>query len=563
MGAVGISFGNPTSGQGFNVSQTVSQIVANLQAVETPWQTQLTSLQSQDTALTGIGTDLSTLASALESLTDFDGVLSEKEGSSSDTSVVQLMSATSSAAAGSHTITVSQLAQTSSYVSSQIGASDTLSGSVAINGQNIQIESGTNDTLSTLVSYINSGGYGVTASVITDSDGDQQLGLASTTSGAAGDIAVSADELTDATSSNAAITFQQSQPGQDAQFSVDGLPTQSSPSNTVTNAISGVTMQLLSLSSSPVQVEITNDNTDVESAVSSFVSAYNTVVNDLNTQEGDDASGNAEPLFGNSEVAMIQEQLQEAISFTQPAQAVGTTSSVAATDTLSGTISISVGGGQAVQVSVPTGTPTLQGLADAINGTAGIGVTAAVATAKNGGATLTLTNSTTGSEGDIVVDSSGLMDTTSNAAVSFGQAQSNGITSLTGLGITANDDGTLALDTTTLDNALNDNYDDVMSFFQSSSLFTSFGSNLSSTIGNLGNTSPSGAVYMALQQNSSEESQLNTNISNENAIISAEQSQLTTELNEANYTLQEIPEQIDEINEMYSAITGYNQNSNG
>ena len=68
MGNVGISFGSPTSGQGFDVSTTVSAIVANLQAVETPWKNQLTSLDAQDTALTSIGTDLSSLSTALSSL---------------------------------------------------------------------------------------------------------------------------------------------------------------------------------------------------------------------------------------------------------------------------------------------------------------------------------------------------------------------------------------------------------------------------------------------------------------------------------------------------------------
>jgi flagellar hook-associated protein 2 len=56
MGTVGISFGSPTSGQGFNVSSTVSSIVANLQNVETPWKTQLTSLESQDTVISSLGT---------------------------------------------------------------------------------------------------------------------------------------------------------------------------------------------------------------------------------------------------------------------------------------------------------------------------------------------------------------------------------------------------------------------------------------------------------------------------------------------------------------------------
>lgn len=563
MGTIGISFGSPTSGQGFDVSTTVSQIVASMQAVETPWQNQLNALKSQDTAFTSIGTDLSTLSTALQSLTDFDGVLSEKEGSSSDTSVLELTSASSSATAGSHAITVTHLAQTSSYYSSGVASTDTLSGSLSLNGQQIDIVSGENDTLSSLASYINDGDYGVSATIGTNSSGKQQLSLVSTTSGAAGDIQVDYSQLADATTPATTITFSQGQPGQDASFSVDGLPAMTSPSNTVTNAIAGVTIQLLTAApDTPVQVEITNDNSDIESAVTTFVSAYNSVVKDLTAQEGNDSSGNAEPLFGNPSVSLMQEQLQEALSFVQPAQVAATTSSIASNDKLSGELSIQVGSGTSQSVSVPLGNPTLQGLADAINETTGLGVTAAVTTS-DGISTLALTNSTTGAAGDIVVDASALTDSSTGAAVSFGQAQSNGITSLTGLGITANDDGTLSLDSAALDSALNNNYRDVTNFFQASSVFTSFGSNLTSALDNLANSGPNGAIYLALQQDSAEETQLNANISNEQSIISAKQTQLTTELNEANYTLQEIPSQIDEINEMYSAITGYNQSTNG
>jgi len=57
------------------------------------------------------------------------------------------------------------------------------------------------------------------------------------------------------------------------------------------------------------------------------------------------------------------------------------------------------------------------------------------------------------------------------------------------------------------------------------------------------------------------ESQFNTNISNEEATISAQKTQLTTQLNQANFVLTQIPQQIQQINEIYSAITGYNQNN--
>jgi flagellar hook-associated protein 2 len=459
MGTVGISFGSPTSGQGFDVSSTVSQIVANLQSVETPWQTQVSFLQTQDTALTSIGTDLNTLSNALMSLTDFEGVLAEKEGSSSDESVLQLTSAASTAVAGSHTIVVASLAQTSSYYSNAISSTDTLSGSLTLSvgsgsAQTITLDTSDN-TISSLANSINSGSYGVTASVITDGSA-QLLSLVSNTSGAAGSITLSGS-LND-TTSGTAINFTQAQAGQDAQFTVDGISA-TSASNTVSNVIPGVTFQLLSAApSTDVQVEITNDDNDVESAVSGFVSAYNTVLGDLNTQEGNDASGNPEPLFGSPTISTLQEELQQALDFTQ---------------------------------------------------------------------------------------------------------SSGAVTSLTQLGVTVNNDGTLSLDIDTLDSELNSNYQDVVNFFQPSDSFTSFGGNFTIVLNNLGNSTPDGAISLALSENSTQESTLNANISNENSLISAQESSLTTELNQANYTLEEIPSQIDEVNELYSAITGYNQNPNG
>lgn len=469
MGNVGLSFGSPTSGQGFDVSATVSQIVTNLQAVEAPWKNQITALQAQDTALTSIGTDLSSLATALQSLTDFQGVFSGKEGSSSDTSVLALTNATSAAVAGTHTVVVTQTAKTYAYASGAITASDTLSGSLIIGGQTITISDGTatdsnnniipqNNTLATLASYINAGNYGVQANVVTDSTGSK-LSLVSTTSGGSGAVAIDSSSLTDATTSTA-VSIAQAQKGQDAQFSVDGV-SMASGSNTVTTAIPGVTMELLSApAGNSVQVEITNNNSQVESAVGTFVDAYNSVMKDLNAQEGNDSSGSAQPLYGNPILANLQLQLQQALNFTQ---------------------------------------------------------------------------------------------------------SSGAISSLSQLGIAASTshDGTLTLNTSTLDSALSSNYTAVMNFFQPSGSATTFGENLTTTLNNLANSSPSGAVYLALKQNASQESSLNDDISKQEILIDSQKQQLTTELNAANFTLQQIPQQLQYVDEIYSAITGYNQNSKG
>ena len=72
---LGLSFGSATSGQGFDVASTVTQIQASEQAIETPWKNQLTALQAQDTVLLRWEAILSTLTTSLQALTDFHGCL--------------------------------------------------------------------------------------------------------------------------------------------------------------------------------------------------------------------------------------------------------------------------------------------------------------------------------------------------------------------------------------------------------------------------------------------------------------------------------------------------------
>ncbi len=456
MGTVGLSFGSATSGAGFDVASTVSSILGIESAIETPWKAQLTALQSQDTALSGLGTSLSGLSTAISALTNFDGVLSSKAGSSSDTSVLALSSASSSAIAGSHTITVENLAQTSSKFSDSISkTTDTLSGSLQIQigsapAQTVTVDSSSN-TLQTLASAINSGSYGVTASVVTSASGSR-LSLVSNTSGASGEITLTSS-LSDVTTSKA-IAFSTGQDGVDAKLNVDGLET-TSASNTVTGAIPGVTFQLLSASTTtPVQVQITNDNSSVETAVQTMVTAYNSVVSALKTQEGKDSTGAAEPLYGSPTLAQLQSGLSAAL---------------------------------------------------------------------------------------------------------LGGSASGSISSLSQLGISLNDDGTLTLSSSTLDSTLDAHFSDVQDFFQNAG---SFGQTLSSAVESLGSSSPTGAIALALAQNATQESGINADVTSEDARIAAQKTTLTTELTTANQILQSIPQQLNAINEIYSATTGYNPTTN-
>jgi len=454
MGTVGLNFGAVNSGSGFDVTSTVNQILAIEQAIETPWKTQLTNLQAQDTALSTFGTHLASLASSLQTLTDFSGVFASKQGSSSDTNVVALTSASNLATAGSHTILVNHLAQTSSQYSDRIANDrDTLSGSLTIQigsgqSQTITIDS-SNNTLQLLAASINAASMGLTASVVKDTNGSR-LSLVSNNSGAAGQITLSGSINDDTTST--ALSFQQGQQGLDASLNVDGLDT-TSASNTVTGIIPGVTFQLLSVSANlnqPVQVQITNDNGSIEQAMSAFVTAYNTVVSDIKTQEGKDSSGNPEPLYGDPTMALIQNQLTQGL--------------------LSG-------------------------------------------------------------------------------------AASGSIKSLQQLGISVDQFGKLSLDVSTFDSALNTNFSDIEGLLQNAD---SFGQTFTKVLNGMSSTSTKGVLYLALQQNTAQEAALNESISDQEARIADDKVRLTNQLNLANQILQSIPDQVNQISQLYSAVTGYN-----
>jgi flagellar hook-associated protein 2 len=553
MGTVGLSFGSPTSGAGFDVSATVSSIVANLQNVETPWQNQLKTLESQDTAISSLGTLFSKLSNDMSSLTDLEGIMAEKTGSSSNTNVLQLTAATSAAVAGTHTVVVTSLAQTSSgYLTPIAKAADTLSGSISIavgsgTAQVVKLDSSDN-TLSGLAAAINSAGVGVTASVLTDSTGSR-LSLVSGTSGADGTLTV-ASSITDTSNSNASLSYSASAvvPA-DAQLTVDGVSL-TSPSNTVANLIPGVTFQLLSdAPDTQVQVVIGNDNSDVESVIGTMVGDYNSLVSAINTQEGNDSSGNAEPLFGSPTLSLLQQQLLGSLNTLNPNGYLDGISN--ASDTLSGSISIQLGSGTAQTITLDSSDNTLSGLAGAIN-LANIGVTANVVT-DSSGSRLVLVSGTSGSSGALKVTSS--IADTSNSNTILNYNSSSDINSLTSLGISVNNDGSISLDATSLDSVLNSDYSSVVGFFQNPD---SWGQGFSNMLTHAGTSSSTGLLSLASSSNSSMESTLNSDISKENVAVSAEQKSLTAELTSANEVMQEIPMQLSEVNELYSAITGYN-----
>ena len=207
------------------------------------------------------------------------------------------------------------LATAGAQHSSVVASGATLSGSLTLHlgsgtAQTITLDL-TDDSLSGLATAINNASAGVAATVITDSSGSR-LSLVSSQTGAANNVTVDASSLAD--SGGNSLQFISTQTGSDAAYTLDGIPL-SSGSNTVAGALPGVSFQLLGISSSNVTLTIANDTNTISSAFSSFVSAYNTLATGLATQEGKDSSGNAEPLFGDQTLSLIQSQISSAFAF--------------------------------------------------------------------------------------------------------------------------------------------------------------------------------------------------------------------------------------------------------
>jgi flagellar hook-associated protein 2 len=223
---------------------------------------------------------------------------------------------------------------------------------------------------------------------------------------------------------------------------------------------------------------------------------------------------------------------------------------------LTGSITVQVGNGISQTVTVDPAHNTLADLADAINGTAAIGVTASVVTNSDGSAYLSFQSQTAGSAGNFKVTSN-LLDSTNTTTTSLSYTNASDISTVANLGITTsqNYDGTLTFDASVLDTALNGDFNGVLGFFQS---VNSWGQTFTNMLNNAGSRSSKGFVALAQKANSSMETTLNAEIAKEDTLISAQQKTLTAELTKANQIMQGLPSQLDGMNMLYSAITGYN-----
>jgi flagellar hook-associated protein 2 len=132
------------------------------------------------------------------------------------------------------------------------------------------------------------------------------------------------------------------------------------------------------------------------------------------------------------------------------------------------------------------------------------------------------------------------------------------VPNLSSLGITVNTDGTLSIDSGTLNSALQNNFSDVQNFFQGSAL-NGFANSLDQQLTSF--VSPSeGAFTVDLQSMSTENTSLQTDIANfQTNVIAPLKTQLQAEYSSAEIALQQLPAEIKNVD----AELGENNSSSG
>lgn len=242
---------------------------------------------------------ISSLVSGLhDSLFDLtlDSTWKSAKASTSGSSVSASMTGT--AAVGSYNMNVTQLAQSQTSVSSKIGGDVKLgAGTLTFTVGHLSPQAKTpivldgTESLEQVAKKINDAAVGVSASVIKDANGKQQLVLTAKDTGVEGEFSLSiaatdpASQLGlwqsgsqatpgDATEAIYGEGFFRAQAGQNAKMTLNGVELESS-TNTFASALTGVSLSVNSVGGSLLNV--TQDTATIKEKIQKFVDAYNSL----------------------------------------------------------------------------------------------------------------------------------------------------------------------------------------------------------------------------------------------------------------------------------------------
>lgn len=329
----------------FSISGLVSgldtaQIISDLMKLEripyTRLETRKSHLTSEQTIFRTINTKMSALQNAISDL-KLPSTYKLSSAKSSDETVAKV-TASEGASTGSFNLDVEQTAKSHTIKSANIASNGTtlrnqlftidLDGTandLTIDTSNMAnaAEATDGEILEYIKNQINLSKTNLTASVVTvDDAGNKVLMLSSKLTGetnkivsgtaaeGSGQIGLSGggfDAL--GLADSAAITANTTQAAQNAKFTLNGVSIEKA-SNTVTDVISGVTIQLLKGDNSKAAINVDFDGDKVAAKVEAFVKAYNDIVSlvrDNLAKPADKTKMN--PLQGDALLKEINDQL--------------------------------------------------------------------------------------------------------------------------------------------------------------------------------------------------------------------------------------------------------------
>jgi flagellar hook-associated protein 2 len=313
-------------GSGLDIASIVSSLTtAHGAAQSAQLNAQSATLDSEVSAYGTFTSALDTFKSSLAAL-EVPSQLAGFAATVADKSIATATT-TSDAVAGQYSLLVNNLANAASLTSEAFSnpaagiGTGTLTITVAGKSSAITIDS-TNNTLSGIASAINSAtdNPGVTASIITTTAG-ARLVITGTSTGVANAITVSQSggdgglaplAYDPANATNTHITqLTQTQAAQDASFSLNGFAA-TSANNVVSGAITGVTINLLqaSAANTPTTLNVTPDTSTASTAVGTFVSSLNGLVQAIQGLTAyDPSTQTAGALNGDATLESFQNQL--------------------------------------------------------------------------------------------------------------------------------------------------------------------------------------------------------------------------------------------------------------
>jgi flagellar hook-associated protein 2 len=344
-----------SSGQ-VDVNSVVSQLMVAERIPIDKLNKKSTAFQTQLSVYGGIKSNLSTFQAAVQKLKGTGSFQAYKVNTADST--VLTASAGSTAVTGNYSVEISSLAQSQQLIaagqtssSAQIGtgASTTINfdfGTISydpLNGGSYNASTGlytgaqfatngggiktvtidnTNNTLEGIRDAVNAANIGVSATIINDGGtSPYRLAFSSTASGVSNSmsISVSGDAALSSLLSNDPTGTQnlsQTLEAQNANFKVNGVSV-TKTSNTVTDAIQGVTLNLNKVTTAPNILTIAKDTAAISAAANSFVTAYNDLIKNLTSVSAfKTATSSGGSLAGDSTIRQMINELKTIISST-------------------------------------------------------------------------------------------------------------------------------------------------------------------------------------------------------------------------------------------------------